>query len=427
MIDRRTMVCALLAATTTPVWSRPKKADGSAAWQAALFAFSIGEMARVANNASARNRFGHRRNLSDHTNRGVTMPNNDTLYSSCWLDLPSDSFADVDVPFNSGRYVSLAVMGMDTDVLALESSMGQSALSGQYRIVGPAWRGKPGSRRLIQLPSADAWVLVRTGVNGMKDLAAAQTVQSQITIQPAFSGNKQSWLPINNLDRPSFLREQVNAVLARTSSDAPLARRARRHRQFGLGSDIPVSPAADAAWREAVLALDAGGIGDITEFGRIINGWHWPDKSIAKYGANERFRAAVALSGLGALPQSEALYLTAMFDSTGAPLSPSKSYRIDFAVPPPVDAFWSLSSYRAEPDGRYFFAANPLSRYAVGSYNPQLMSGGVVIASNSEAVERRTMWLPIPNHAFRLVLRAYRPNFTRSSKRWAPPKIVPII
>jgi hypothetical protein len=428
MIDRRTILGALLAAATSyPAGSRSNKALDQEALQAALFAFSIGEMARVAAASPARNRFSHRRTLSDHTNRGVTMPNNDTLYSSCWLDLPTGVHADLDIPLNSGRYVSLAIMGMDTDVLALASSNGQSTATGKYRIVGPGWRKKaPDDRLLIRIPSADAWALVRIGVSDKQDLAAAQAVQSKIVSNIETSRSLQRITAPLVQDRPKRLLEQVNAVLERTTPRSPLAMRARRHRQFGLGKMTQVSPAANTAWRKAVFALDAAAIGDITEFGEIINGWHWPDKAIAQYGKNERFRAAVALSGLGALPEMEAVYLTAMTDIKGAPLSSSRQYRIDFATPPPVDAFWSLSAYRAEPDGRYFFIDNPLNRYAVGSSNQELRNGGVVIASTSKPSEYSSVWLPIADGPFRLVLRAYRPTLTLRSKRWAPPNIVPI-
>jgi hypothetical protein len=427
MIDRRTLLGGLAASLAMPVWARADNGGlARAAFEAALFAFSIGEMARLAAAAPARNRFGHRRMLSDHSNRGVTMPNNDTLYSSCWLDLAGGAYADVDVPVNAGRYVSAALMGMDTDVLAVESSTGKSAATGRLRIVGPDWRGKPSAdRRLLRLPGADAWLLVRIAVDGPDDLAAAQAVQAQIGLNVVGAGQAPSPL-VSAGSTNAGLRAVVNAVLSRTAANAPMQRRARHHRRFGIGSAVAPKSEAEEAWMQAVAMLDATHIGDMTGHGRIVNGWYWPDQAIARFGANERFRAAVALSGLGALPESEAVYLTAMKDAAGAPLVPGRAYRIDFGAPPPVDAFWSLSAYRGEPDGRYFFTENPLNRFAVGSATPGLHDGGTVIVAPAQPASGSGLWLPIADGPFRLVLRAYRPKAALLDRVWRPPLIIPL-
>jgi hypothetical protein len=425
MIDRRMALGGLAAALALPGWARAGEGVDAVAWRAALFAFSIGTMVRTMLAAPARNRLAHRRTLSDHSNRGVTMPNNDTLYSSCWLNLPPGAYADVDVPANAGRYVSAAIMGMDSDVIKLESSAGRARSNGWLRIVGPGWRGTvPEDRRLIRLHGADAWLLIRTAVDGPHDLAAAQAVQAQVamTLGGAVESTQQAPAPL--ADPAEQLRAQLNRILARTAQGAPLARRARHYRRFGIGASLEPTAPDEAAWRTAVAALDARRIGDITQYGRMVNGWHWPDGRIAQYGDDERFRAAVALSGLGALPEREAIYLTAMRDAGGAPLAPGRAYRIDFSTPPPVEAFWSLSAYQAEPDGRFFFTENPLRRYAVGSATPRLRHGGTVIASPRRPSDDAAVWLPVVDGPFRLVLRAYLPRATMLGGRWRPPAIV---
>jgi hypothetical protein len=62
-----------------------------------LFAFPVYEMARTREAAVARtgnlNTLRHRTTLSDASHRNVTTPNNDTLYSSSWLDLSAGPFA----------------------------------------------------------------------------------------------------------------------------------------------------------------------------------------------------------------------------------------------------------------------------------------------------------------------------------------------
>ena len=427
MIDRRTLLCGFTAAFPASAWARAEGRLARAAWEAALFSFSIGEMARAAAATPARNRLGHRRTLSDHRNRAVTMPNNDTLYSSCWLTLPPGAYADFDIPVNAERYVSAALMSMDTDVVALESSPGQSSSNGRIRIVGPGWQGGlPRDRRLVRSPSEDAWVLIRTSVDGPGGLAAAQAVQAQIglTVTGAPETPRASAAPL--ADPADQLRSQVNSLLARTDPDAPLASRSRQHRRFGIGNLFEPRPEDDAAWRKAVASLHAAEIGDITDHGRLVSGWHWPNRNIAQYGNDERFRAAVALSGFGALPEREAIYLTAMRDASGLPLAPGKTYRIDFGNPPPVNAFWSLSAYRGEPDGRFFFVSNPIERYSVGSKTPGMEQGGTIIAAPSAPADRRAVWLPIVDGPFRLVLRCYLPDALLLNRTWIPPAITPI-
>jgi hypothetical protein len=421
MINRRTLLGSATAFCASPAWARKKGNLAERAWEAALFAFSIGETTRIAAAAPARNRLGHRRILSDHSHRGVTMPNNDTLYSSCWLDLGGNAHADLDLPTDAGRYISAAITGMDTDVIAIESSLGRDPIR-RLRIVGPNWRGTtPSDRRLIRLPGADAWLLVRTAVTDAEDLLAAQAVQSRIGLSIVGAMPSEP-LSLGNGEQAERLRSTVNAVLARTAPGSSLARRASAHRQFGLGTLSRPSADHEAAWRAAVSGLTAERIGDVFDHGRIVNGWLWPDASIARFGNNERFRAAIALSGLGALPESEATYFTAVQDSEGRPLQPGYAYRLDFSSPPPVEAFWSLSAYRGEADGRFFFVDNLIRRYSVRSTTPGLERGAVVIAAAVDPGPG-AVWLPVNDGAFRLVLRAWRPAAALLDRKWLPPRI----
>ena len=85
-------------------------ADLQAAFE---YTFPLYEMARTryftvelpANPNRGANRIGHRRTLSDHSSRNVTTPNNDTLYSSAWLDLSAGP-VEITVPKISRRYWS---------------------------------------------------------------------------------------------------------------------------------------------------------------------------------------------------------------------------------------------------------------------------------------------------------------------------------
>src|ERR1700730_1563973 len=85
------------------------------------------------------NQFVHRRELSDHTSRRVTTSNNDTIYSSSFLDLSRRPLI-LDVPDIADRYYSLAFMDFYTNNFACIGTRMAGAQAGKYVIAGPGWR-----------------------------------------------------------------------------------------------------------------------------------------------------------------------------------------------------------------------------------------------------------------------------------------------
>src|SRR5262249_35209418 len=95
-LSRRTLLAGALA---TPAIARAQDGGGNLrelARRAAIYFFPVCEMYRTRWRACADeanpyrqklNRFLHAPVLADHRARAVTTPNNDTLYSSAWLDL----------------------------------------------------------------------------------------------------------------------------------------------------------------------------------------------------------------------------------------------------------------------------------------------------------------------------------------------------
>jgi hypothetical protein len=123
----------------------------------------------------------------------------------------------------------------------------------------------------------------------------------------------------------------------------------------------------------------------------------------------------VALGGLAALPRNEAMYLTARADKDGTPLTGAKAYRVRLPARMPVGAFWSLTMYQQDADGRLFFVPNELNRFAVGDRSPQLRadrdgSYEIFVQNAMPQGERVVNWLPAPKGKFVLVYRAYLPR-----------------
>jgi hypothetical protein len=188
-----------------------------------------------------------------------------------------------------------------------------------------------------------------------------------------------------------------------------------------IATENVVSEEASAAWSSALPALYASlktgvGLGSAN-----VQGWQMPHPAVGVYkdaqGTHFDLRAGVALGGLGALPAQEAVYLSAALDSQGQALSGQHRYRVRIpASGVPAQAFWSLSMYQVEADGRLFFTDNPIKRYALGDRSPDLAKnpdGTLDIFIQHTAPTNNTLqprWLPAPQGAFRLMLRAYAPS-----------------
>lgn len=68
----------------------------------------------------------------------------------------------------------------------------------------------------------------------------------------------------------------------------------------------------------------------------------------------------------GALPATEVVYLTTYIDSEGQQLDASggNTYSVDFELPLPAGAFWSLAMYN---ESNSFFIANPINRWVINN------------------------------------------------------------
>ena len=158
--------------------------------------------------------------------------------------------------------------------------------------------------------------------------------------------------------------------------------------------------------------------------GKIVNDWAYGVPSVGNFATDYVLRAAVALKALAALEPAEAMYLTYV----GKPLDGSTAYRLHFDADrfPPVAAFWSLSIYQIMPDGRLFFADNPIRRYSIGDRTPSLRRNAdgsldLYIQQASPPEADRSNWLPAPAGPLSLILRAYLPRPALIDESYAPP------
>ena len=413
-----------VAAIIAPLPDTPEIAELRRAFR---FAFPIYEImrtraaqldrARVAGLPNAVNFLLPRTTLADATSRDVTTPNNDTLYGSVLLDLAAGPVI-VNVPALPGRYNSAALMSLTTDNTAIVGTRTGGA-GGRYAIVGPAYAGAiPDGSQLLRSASNDAWLLIRVLVDGPKDIEAAAKALEGFTLE----------LPVDRAapvptaapaparpDAATFVAA-VNEALAR-SADAPaLQARAAPHSGLGIGTGFAgLTPSAQALWTASLPALMAELKTGLADAGDTVGGWSYPRAAIGDFGEDDDLRAFVALGGLGALPRVEAMYLTARIDATSAALEGGKAFTATLPPRLPAGAFWSLTMYQVESDGRLFFVPNPMGRFSVGDRSPQLRSNrdgsyDIFIQPTPPTGERVVNWLPSPPGKFALVLRAYLPR-----------------
>jgi hypothetical protein len=126
----------------------------------------------------------------------------------------------------------------------------------------------------------------------------------------------------------------------------------------------------------------------------------------------------------------EAVYVSCVVDAERWPLTGASRYTLTFPADrlPPARAFWSLSAYEAQPDGRAFFVDNPIDRYSIGDRTPGLVRNAdgsltIYIQHDKPREERTANWLPSPMGAIRLVLRAYQPNEALIEGRYRVPPV----
>lgn len=417
-----------------------------------LYTLPVYEMARARHAAvgsadgSARgrvNRLGHRRTLSDHQARSVTTPNNDTLYSSAWLDLEGGPLL-LRVPGIAGRYWSIQFLDIYTNTIEMVGA-GRSGLGAQSSEL-KLWIARtgdpapvPAGHQVVRLPGRDAWMLVRIEVRSEAELKDLHALQDSMILS-AWETNRPlsgATVAVRRDEGPRAGAEYlavVNNMLLRNGVPEPEQSLVARWKPLGIG--VPQAPEAEGVtleWSRRLADLHALLAGSAPAEDRSSGGWKLPDPAVGDFGADYRLRAQVAREGLGALPAREAVYFTARTDAGGLPLDAAASYRIRFpAGGLPADAFWSVSMYQVERDGRLFFSDNPLRRYSISSRTAGLVREAdgsfeiVMQRTAPEGAQGQANWLPTPGpeHArFQLVLRAYLPRPQLLSDRNALPPI----
>ena len=401
------------------------------------------------------NRFRHVAQLADHRSRSVTTPNNDTFYSSAWLDLSIEPVF-LTVPPVGHLYYSYAFLDLFTNNFAYVSHRLHGGNPPAHMIVGPTWSGDPPSDvKLVRSPTNSAWLIGRLLVEGPEEIDRVRILQARVLLETPDMRNERRILETRELMRQRTVAPpepvadwpapaadnpfDLFKVTMRALGESPLS---DRDRVFFEGlAPLKLRPgrkfdlrAFSEAERRAIQAGIEQGRAEIrgagSRYGRTVDGWTYGERHLGNFGDDHLYRAHVALTGLGALQPAEAVYLSCSSDANGLPLSGANAYRLTFPAGglPPARAFWSLAMYELTAEGRAFFVDNPAGRYSIGDRTPGLHRGAdgsltIYLQRERPDGERAANWLPTPSGPMRLVLRAYEPDESVIDGRYRAPGV----
>src|ERR1700730_3058325 len=401
--------------------------------EAYIYTFPLYAMYRTRYDALARsgapNCFQHARMLATPASRAVTAPNNDTLYSSAWLDLSQGPLV-LHVPDTAGRYYSLAFMDFYTNNFAYVGRRTTGTKAGDFVIVGPRDQGeRPPGIPVIAAPTNGVWLLGRILVTGVEDLPTVHALHfclSLMSLSSADGGTpprKRAGIgPKPAPNNPWNYFAVVNAALTENPPPARDWQVVVDVAKIAIGPDAFFDATRFSTEERAALLAGVGAAKRELETGLIPRtigrpGWTQPRAHLSNFGTDYFFRASVAQVGLASLEPQEAVYLSPTGDADGRPTDGTHRYLLHFSKGglPPVDAFWSLTMYQVDPDQRRFLVENSLNRYSIGDRTKGLVynadgSLDIFIQHQSPGAAREANWLPAPEGRFVLSLRAYQPR-----------------
>ncbi|MDD1703049.1 MAG: DUF1254 domain-containing protein [Methanoregula sp.] len=400
-----------------------------------------------ASGSAPMNQFANKQELPDPGYKAVVRLNEDTLYSTAWLDLSREPIV-LSVPDTGGRYYLMPVFSGWTDVIASPGKRTTGTGAGNFAITGPGWNGTlPANVSEIKSPTNLVWILGRTQTNGSADYDAVHAIQAQYTLTPLSSFGKPYTPPKGTVD-PSVDMEtatidQVNGMNASAyfslfatllvtnppaAADAPMVEEMAK---IGIvpGQDFNMSnldPAVAAGLTSVPRAGQERIFANISKLGTMTpSGWDI-SYDLGEYKTRYDIRAATAYAGLGANIAEDAVYPSVTVDRNGNRLNGTHNYvlhfnKTDLGV---ANAFWSVTMY----DREGFFVPNPINRYAISSWMPLDYNADgsldLYIQATSPGADKESNWLPAPDGTFAPTMRIYWPKEQVLNGTWVPPAIV---
>jgi hypothetical protein len=418
---------------------------GEAAWeeyvaslstQAYIYGFPLFEMYRTRYEFLQRDEPGgvrenqllHTRDLLDASFKGVVAANTDTLYSSAWLDLAREPVI-LDVPDIPDRYYSVQLLDFYTNHFASISRTRERMRSGRFAIAGPGWSGQlPRGVTRIDAPTPAVWLIARILLANAEDKRRVHAIQDRFRLCALSTCRARGTEPVPS-DAGAMIRpgepddltffETLNRALAENPPPPSESGLIGLFAKIGIGSKFEAAKVDSATKRGLKRGIATARTIISSSMNRNVkpvgHGWFTPKPTIARFGDDYLFRAAVAKFGIGANERQDAVYAQGLFDNQGELLGTQPGryvLRFEKDQIPPANAFWSVTLYEAKSRT---LIENALGRYSLGSQQEALRRGAdgsieLYLQRDPPAPEKLSNWLPTPPTAWVATLRMYEPG-----------------
>ena len=303
------------------------------------------------------NQIGLARDLATSASKDMPTANNDTLYMSAIVSL-SEPFV-LSVPDTHDRYYVVDVFNMWQELEHYIGRRTTGTAAGNFALVPAGWKGElPAGVKRLDVGTNKIWLWGRLRLSPGEDKDSVLALQKQFRLVPLSQFGvpdakaqpaSLALLPAVGSDELGFFA-QLGAALkdnaVKPADEALFAQFAR----IGLTADGFDSSKLSAERRKGLVrAVQDGPAVAISAFTTATvqrNGWSWAT-GLDSFGFDYPLRALVAGPYLGGQGEKEAMYPLRYADSKGDVLTGASAYTVKFTSPPPVDAFWSLTVYKA--------------------------------------------------------------------------------
>lgn len=374
-------------------------------------------------------------------NTDIVTPNNDTPYSWLWLDLRAEPWV-VTVPAID-RYYIVPVHDLYTVYAGYVGSRTTGSGPGSYLVAGPRWDGvvPAGVTGVLRASTDVVGSLTRTALVD-DDVAALRAVQESYRVEPLSSFTTTDPPPVAPpVDWPAWDEQSASGLgffdyLDHLLSLAPVLEEDREVRGRLAAVGLDGSGTFSTARLDAETA-DAFTSGLEDARAALEEQAEHMTTSIGLFGTREEMagrydaRNQGAKKGLYGLPPAEAWYGGWVVDADGDHPVGARGYTITFTPDelPRARFFWSATLYTLP---ERLLCANPLDRYSIGDRTPGLhyADDGSLTLTVTHADPRghdpRANWLPAPEGAFTVIIRAYGADERMVEGRYRLPALEPL-